>query len=80
MLHIAPKNGFETSEALLKALKLRNERHKIAAITHTDKEGTRYTPQNYIRVLLSADNRTKMALLDCLLQNNGAKGVFVTRE
>lgn len=72
VLHIAFENGVETTQALLPALRLRNNPRRIEEFAYVDKSDRSYSPQEYISEVLKPDEYTKGKLM-ALLGKGGAR-------
>ncbi|KAG4432294.1 hypothetical protein IFR05_012223 [Cadophora sp. M221] len=66
ILHWSMDNGLETAKAIVKALDITHDPQKDKKYLYTDRDGVKYTPEEYITKLWDASDADKKALITCL--------------
>ncbi|KAL5321915.1 hypothetical protein ACEPPN_009879 [Leptodophora sp. 'Broadleaf-Isolate-01'] len=74
ILHWSMDNGLETAKAIVKALDIAHDTEKNKKYLYTDREGVKYTPEEYITKLWDASDADKKALIACLKSSSPAHG------
>ncbi|KAH9218802.1 hypothetical protein DL95DRAFT_434082 [Leptodontidium sp. 2 PMI_412] len=77
ILHWSMDNGLETAKAIVKALDIAHDTEKNKKYLYTDREGVKYTPEEYITKLWDASDADKKALIACLKSSSPAHGSHV---
>ncbi|KAH7350793.1 hypothetical protein BKA65DRAFT_593679 [Rhexocercosporidium sp. MPI-PUGE-AT-0058] len=76
ILHYSMDNGLETAKAIVKALDISHDPEKDKKYLYTDREGVKYTPEEYITKLWGASEADKKALIACLQSPSPGYGFF----
>ncbi|KUJ10177.1 uncharacterized protein LY89DRAFT_596816 [Mollisia scopiformis] len=66
ILHWAMENGVETTRAMVKALDFCHDSEKDTKYLYTDRDGVEYSPKQYVRKILCAEDAEKIELISCL--------------
>lgn len=66
VLHIALEDGVESTVAAIEALKIGADLEKHKKYRYTDKEGKHYSPHEYIKEFVEANDGLKKDLIMCL--------------
>lgn len=66
VLHIALENGLNATEGMIKALDIRHDTNRDEKYSYMDRDGKRYSPDQYVMKFLDTDDQEKNALIACL--------------